>query len=93
MYTNLSSLFTGEMFSTCARSLFIAARDLAHVLNISPVREKRMTNSNDTKKVVYSLQHTAEDINVVFFGQIFRYILTIEKVSVIFECGKGSGDY
>ena len=29
--------------STCARSLLIAARDLAHVLNIFPVREKRMT--------------------------------------------------
>ena len=64
------------MFSTCARSLLIAARDLAHVLNISPVREKGMTNSNDTKKVVYSLQHTTEvDVNVSF-GQIFLYLLT-----------------
>ena len=61
------------MFSTCARSLLIAARDLAHVLNISSVREKRMTNSNDTKKVVYSLQHTTEDVNVSF-GQLFLYI-------------------
>ena len=77
------------MFSTCARSLLIAARDLAHVLNISSVREKRMTNSNDTKKVVYSLQHTTEDVNVSF-GQ-FLYIP--EKMSVIFESGKGSGDY
>ena len=84
------------MFSTCARSLLIAARDLAHVLNISPVREKRMTNSNDIKKVVYSLQHTTEvDVNVSF-GQIFLYLhehLTSEKMSVIFECGKGSGGY
>ena len=28
---------TGEMFSTCARSLAAMSRDLAHVLNISPV--------------------------------------------------------
>ena len=33
----LSNLFAGEMFSTCARSLAAMSRDLAHVLNISPV--------------------------------------------------------
>ena len=33
----LSNLFTGEMFSACARSLAAVSRDLAHVLNISPV--------------------------------------------------------
>ena len=52
-----------------------------------------MTNSNDTKKVVYSLQHTTEDVNMSF-GSIFLYIAyTSEKMSVIFECGKGTGDY
>ena len=50
-------------------------------------------SSNDTKKVVYSLQHTTEDVNVSF-GSIFLYIAyTSEKMSVIFECGKVTGDY
>ena len=46
-----------------------------------------MTNSIDTKKVVYSLQHTTEDISLHCLH------LTSEKMSVIFECGKGFGDY
>ena len=33
----LCNLFAGEMFSTCARSLVAMSRDLAHVLNVSPV--------------------------------------------------------
>ena len=40
-------------------------------------QRKRMTNSSDTKKVVYSLQHTTEDVNVVSYGQIFLYIAYI----------------
>ena len=60
-----------------------------------------MTNSNDTKNVVYSLQHTTEDVNVVSFGQIFLYIpnillqkrsvlyLSVEKGPVTIECFLG----
>ena len=33
----LSNLFAEETFSTCARTLAAMSRDLAHVLNISPV--------------------------------------------------------
>ena len=87
--TLYSLTYLQERCSVHVQDLYslIAARDLAHVLNISPVREKRMTNSNDTKKVVYSLQHSTEDVNVSF-GQIFLYIayihLTSEKMSVIY---------
>ena len=77
-HTILPNLFTGEMSSTCARSLLIAARDLAYVLNISPTnrlerKDDKQCASNDTKKVVYSLQHTSKDVNVLF-GQIFLSI-------------------
>ena len=34
----VSNLFAGEMFSTCARSLAAMSRDLAYVLNVSPVQ-------------------------------------------------------
>ena len=32
----LSNLFTRETFTTCARSLLIPARDVAHILSVSP---------------------------------------------------------
>ena len=78
------------MFCTYARSILIAARDLAHALNISPAnsdREKRVTNDAIVQVMTtwciyissYSLRQTTDDVNVVFFGEIFLYIRVTEE--------------
>ena len=72
--------------------LFLKARDVAHVLSVSPANTGQRVKGNnqctyDTKKVVSLLWQKTEDVNLVFFGYIYISLhslnLASEKTSVI----------